>query len=464
MTLLDGTTGSPRLEPFFHDGWILKAKLHPSGKIAATASQDRTVRMWSVEMQRPEPVTLQAGGPVMEAAWSPSGDRILSASSSESGAELRLWNARSGAALIPPRRGRGFYVAKWAPDGTRFATVSQDSTAQIWDGQAAEPLSPPMVHGGPLDHCSFSPDGSLLATASGDRTVRLWEGRNGKAVSAPLPHSGVPLKVSFSSDGRRLATSCVDGTIRVWSVPDGALLLGPLSHEGTCWVAAFSPDNRLLVSASSDGTVRLWDAATGRPVLPPLRHEGPVLWAAFSPDGRAIATSTDSGIARVWETATGRLLSEPMRHPGRVWTVRWSPDGRFLATICTDGGARIWDAETGHLVSEPFLHQKEVRRADFSPDGQRLLTASFDGTVKIWELGLLRPPVPVSDWLPDLAESLVGKRIGARDTPQSIPGDEIQRMKQRISQASAQNNYYGRWGKWMFEERREQPVKPFLGL
>jgi WD40 repeat protein/serine/threonine protein kinase len=461
MILLDGTTGRPRLEPFFHDGWISTAKLHPTGKIVATTSQDRTVRAWSVEMERPEPLTLEAGGQVLEAAWSPSGDCILSAASSESGAALRLWDSHSGAALTPPQRGWGFYVGKWAPDGTRFATVSQDSTARIWDGQTGEPLSPPLVHGGPLDHCSFSPKGDLLATASGDSTVRLWDGRSGKAIGAPLLHSGVPLKVSFSPDGRRLATACTDGTIRVWSVPEGALVLGPLHHEGTCWVAAFSPDNRLLVSASSDGTVRLWDAATGQPVLPPFRHEGPVLWATFSPDGTAIATSTDTGIARVWETATGHLIAEPMRHPGRVWTVKWNPDGRFLSTICTDGAARVWDARTGHLVAEPFLHEKEVRRAEFSPDGQRLLTCSYDGTVKIWELSFLRPPVPVPDWLPDLAESLAGKRIGARDTTESIPGDAFHRVKQRMSQATPQNDFYTRWARWMLQDRLERPVKPF---
>jgi WD40 repeat protein len=462
MVLLDGTTGRARLEPFFHDGWISTARLHPAGNIVATASQDRTVRAWSVGMESAEPVTLQIGGNVLEAAWSPSGDRILSASSSETGAELRLWDSRSGAAITPAQKGQGFYVGKWAPDGTRFATVSQDSTACIWDGQTAKPLCPPLIHGAPLDHCSFSPDGSLLATASGDRTARLWDGRTGHSIGAPLLHSGVPLKVSFSPDGKRLATACTDGTIRVWSVPDGVLLLGPLRHEGTCWVAAFSPDNRLLVSASSDGTVRLWDSVTGQPILPPLRHEGPVLWAAFSPDGRAIATSTDTGIARVWDTASGHLLSEPMRHSGRVWTVRWNSDGRFLSTICTDGAARIWDARTGHLVAEPFMHQKEVRRAEFSPDGKRLLTCSYDGTAKIWELNLLCPPMPVPDWLPDLAESLAGKRISSRDTPESIPGDAFHRVKQRMSQASPQNDYYGQWAKWMFEQRFERPVKPFL--
>jgi WD40 repeat protein/serine/threonine protein kinase len=462
MTLLDHNTGHPRTEPFFHDGWVVNAKLHPAGKIVATSSQDRTVRIWSVEMGTEEPITLQAGGPVWEAAWNPSGDRILSTSETEHGPEIRLWDARSGTALVPPRKAvQTLFVGKWAPDGKCFATVSQDSSARLWNGETGEPLSPPLVHNGPLDYCSFSPNGDLLATASGDRTVRLWDGRNGKAIGAPLAHSGVPLKVSFSTDSHRLATSCIDGTIRVWSVPDGALLLGPLNHDGTCWVAAFSPDNRLLVSASSDATARLWDARTGKTALPPFRHEGPVLWASFSPDGRAIATSTDSGIARVWETGTGQLLSEPMRHPGRVWTVTWSPDGHFLATVCTDGAARIWDARTGHLVSEPFFHKKEVRRAEFSPDGQRLLTGSFDGTIKIWELGLLRPPVPVPDWLADLAESLCGNRIDSKDALESVPGESFRHVRERIARDSTQSDYYTRWENWMFQERLERPLKPF---
>jgi WD40 repeat protein len=462
ISLLDSATGQPQLEPFFHDGWIVSQTLHPGGKIVATASQDRTARLWLIEMGKAEPIVLQMPGSVWEAQWNPAGDRILTTCTSDSGAELRLWDAQTGAALSLPRRADAMlFFAKWSPDGGRIATASQDSTARIWNGQTGETISQPLFHNAPVDHCTFSPDGRVLATAAGDRTVRLWDGHSGEAIGAPLPHSDAPLKINFSSDGHRLTSACMDGTIRVWSVPEGRLLVGPLHHDGTCWVAAFSPDARLLVSASSDGTARVWDSATGQPTLPPFRHEGPVLWASFSPDGRAIATSTESGIARVWDTATGEPVSEPMHHPGRVWFVQWSPDGRFLATTCTDGAARIWNARSGHLVAEPFLHQKEVRRAEFSPDGRRLLTASFDGTVKIWDLVFLRPPVPIPDWVPALAESLGGKRIGSKDAPGPVPGDNFQRVSQRIARLSVQNDYYFRWANWMHQGRSERPVKPF---
>jgi WD40 repeat protein len=457
LGLLDPATGHPQTEPFIHAGPISGASLRSDGRVIATASQDRTVRIWSVEMRQAEPLTFQVGS-AHEAQWSPSGDRILSTAGPGTHSQMQVWDARTGKALCSPQLVEGADFGQWTPDGTRFVTAA--GTAVLWNAENLRPVCPPLRHQGSVIHCAFSPNSKLLATSGEDGLVRLWDAQTGSPINPPLLHSLVPLKIDFSSDSRRLATACMDGTIRVWSVPDGKLLLGPLHHSGICWVASFSPDDRRLLSASSDNTAQLWDAGTGQPVLPPFWHEGPVLWASFSPDGHAIATCTELGTARVWDTASGQLLSGPMNQPGKVWYVNWSPDGRLLATTCTDGNARVWDAQTGHLVAGPLRHEAEVRRAEFSPDGKRLLTASFDGTVKVWDLTLVHPPLPVPQWLPALAESLGGKRIGPKDSLEAVPGNSFQLAKANLGQWGT-NDYYGRWGHWLLRERFEPPVKPF---
>ncbi len=462
VVLRNAASGRPRSEAFFHDGWIERFRQHPNGKIAATTAQDRSLRFWSVAMQGAEPLTLTAGESIWDAQWNPSADKIFSAATVAGGTELRMWDGQTGAPLTAPRRlEESIYLAAWSPDGSRVATVASDGKARLWSAATLEETCVIAQPSGAAGSLMFSPDGKLLAAATSDQGVTFWDANTGAVVGAALLHSQTPLRIAFSRDGRRLATACQDGTIHVWLVPDGKLLLGPMSHEGACWVAAFSPDGQKLVSASSDGTARLWDATTGQPLLTPFRHESSVLWATFSPDGRMFATSTDAGQVRVWETASGRLVSGPMRHPGRIWTVKWSPDGQFLATICTDGNARAWHAASGHLAAEPFAHEKEVRRGQFSPDMRRLLTAAFDGKIKLWDLTCLRPPVPAPDWLPDLAEALGGKRIGANDAPETVAGDSFFQARQRLVGDTRASSYYQTWQRWFLEDRLKSPVNPF---
>jgi WD40 repeat protein len=456
--LLDAATGVPRFEPFYHDGWIGQQRIHPNGKIVATRAQDRTARIWSVQTQRAEPLTLTLPDPVWEAQWNATADKILSTAIHDGRTELRLWNGHTGESLVTHQLQETIFLAAWAPDGSRFATGAQEGTVRIWNGNTGKLITDSPRHSAPPQALTFSPDSKVLATAAADNSVRLWDGLTGAPLGVPLLYTNMPLRVAFSHDSKRLVSTCEGGTIRVSSVPEGKLLLGPLQHDGACWAGAFSPDGRSLVSSSSDGTARLWDSTSGQPFVPPMRHESSVFWAAFSPNGQAIATSTDSGLARVWDVATGKMTAGPMRHPGRIWTVRWSPDGQFLATICTDGKARIWHAASGRLVAEPFAHEKEVRRVQFSPDMQRLLTSAFDGKIKIWDLTCLRPPMPAPDWLPELAEALGGKRIDKNDAPETVPGDSFPRVRDRLARASMTNDYYRAWANWKLNGRPSAPM------
>ena len=84
-----------------------------------------------------------------------------------------------------------------------------------------------------------------------------------------------------------------------------------------------------------------------------------------------------------------------------------------------------------------------------------MVTASSDGTARIWDTPVV--PLPMPAWLSELAEALAGQRLTAHGLTQSLTGDELLDLKQRLLE-SAEPNFYTRWGKWFFGQRTSLAV------
>ncbi|NEO99796.1 MAG: TIR domain-containing protein [Symploca sp. SIO2E9] len=359
-----------------HTDWVYSVSFSPDGKTIATASADNTVKLWSFEGKLLQTLTGHTDW-VRSASFSSDGKTIVSASLDNT---VILWSLDGK--LLQTLRGHNEPIRDvgFSPDGKTIASASGDKTVKLWshDGKLIQTLR---GHNEPIRDVSFSPDGSKIATTSLDKTVKIWS-REGKLLQSFTDNKDEVYSVSFSADGKTIVTANGDNTAKLWNL-NGTQLQIFAGHQGDVYSVSFSPDGKTIATASEDKTAKLWNIKIDNKLLKILtEHEDWIRSVSFSPDGKMIASASDDKTVKLW-TKDGKLLQTLTGHSKRVFNVSFSPDSQIIATASEDKNVKLWSND-GKLLQTIAGHTDWVRNVSFSPDGKLIATASRDKSVKLW--------------------------------------------------------------------------------
>jgi WD40 repeat protein len=148
-------------------------------------------------------------GVVHQAEWSTDGRMIATASEDKT---AKIFDAQSGRLVFTLAHRDKLVRVSWTPDGKRLVTAGRDGTADIWDSETGQRLLT-LEHEGPLSFALWNADGTRLVTAG----LRSGYSKVWSTASFPdvLSMSDGVTDIAWNHESTRIAATGFN-SVHVW--------------------------------------------------------------------------------------------------------------------------------------------------------------------------------------------------------------------------------------------------------
>jgi WD40 repeat protein len=392
-----------------HTQMIIDCSLSDDGKKGISASRDRTLRIWNLEIGSCVHILIGHDGDIKSCSLSGDGKVALSASDDTT---LRLWDAETGKCLsILTGHTDTVTSCSLSADGKIALSASDDCSARIWNVETGKCLLVFDQHIDRITCCDLSSDGKSALSGSYDQTLKLWDTETGECLSSVENNLGTFTRCSLSGDkclalsisdvmilentnnnSQEINISSFTGEIKNDSSIINNLDLNELPDDQKEYLDQYLSHILEASGLSVDMLrenclVRLWDLVKGECICV-FEEDIFTTRCKLTEDGKIALSSTISGgKVKLWDTATGKCVSSFSTASTFVSACTINRMGTFAFSASDNIDLRLWNIEQNTNSNEqlsPDLGEL-IGGCKYNHNGKRAFSISSGGIIQIWD-------------------------------------------------------------------------------
>ncbi|KAK3280071.1 hypothetical protein CYMTET_12078 [Cymbomonas tetramitiformis] len=324
-----------------------------SGRRLFSASADKTIRVWDIDLLRCVQVLEAHTRPVLSLAVT-----VRQLFSGSYDCTIRVWDLES-LSRVAVLEGHTDAVRALAVAGGRLFSGSYDNTVRVWDLETLQCVRTLDVHTGPVR--TLVTARNRIFSGSYDRTVSVWDVHTLVHVGTLTGHTEAVR--ALAAGGRYVFSGSDDTCVRVWDAETLDCIRTLRGHHDNVRVLAVSREH--LYSGSWDKTIRVWDLAR-------------CLTTLFVAQAQVLLTCW-------WAYVVKGLDCHQVLHGHAEAVLALTVARGHLVSGSYDMTVRFWDLRNLRCVRKCEGHADAVRvLTSAGENSEQVFSGSYDGSIGCW--------------------------------------------------------------------------------